>query len=60
MKNDRHYFTNQEVKELLATQTGLSDGRWVVARPYNYYGFKWRLKAALEVFKGNAFPVEWK
>ena len=39
--------------------TGLSDGRWVPARPLGFYSLGWRLKAAWLAFTGRADVVLW-
>ena len=44
-----------EIKEYPQT---CIDGMWVKARPINYKSLKSRIKAALEVLKGNADAVK--
>lgn len=41
------------------SQCGLSDGRWVPARPMGFYGIGNRIRCAWAVFTGRADAVTW-
>lgn len=40
-------------------QAGLSDGRWVLARPLGFMSWRERLRATWLVFTGQADALKW-